>query len=138
MRQTRKLLEAQKTLKALSSGERGLVKWSASHEDVYATLERSGYYWDSSDQRWHKGDANSRAKGQFSGSIFEDEEGLPTGVFKVRVMANGNEIAAVCADVSRALVNAGMSVIEVSDKSYPNRRGAGVRVYLTCKRSEET
>jgi hypothetical protein len=136
MRQTRKLLEAQKTLKALPSGERGLMKWNASHEELYALLERARYYWDSSDQQWHKGDANSRARGQFSGSIFEDGNGLPTGVFKLRVMANGDEIGQVCADVSRALVSQGMSVIEVSDKSYPNRQGAGVRVYLTCKRSE--
>lgn len=137
MRQTRKLVAAQQTLKALSSGEHGLMKWNASHEDLYALLERAGYYWDSSDQQWHKGDAQSRARGQFSGSIFEDEDGLPTGVFKVRLMANGNEIAPVSADVSRALVDAGMSVIDVSDKAYPNRRGSGVRVYLTCKRKEE-
>jgi len=84
-----------------------------------------------------EGDDNSRARGQFSGSIFEDGDGLPTGVFKVRVMANGNEIAPVCANVSRALVNTGMSVIDVSDKSYPNRNGAGARVYLTCKQKEE-
>jgi hypothetical protein len=85
---------------------------------------------------WHEGDANSRAKGQFSGSIFEDADGLPIGVFKLRVMANDAEIAGVCAEISRAIVNAGISVIEVSDKSYPNRRGSGVRVYLTCKRKE--
>jgi len=104
---------------------------------LYALLERADYYWDSSDQGWHKGDENSRARGQFSGSKFEDGDGLPTGVFEVRVMANGKEIASVCADVSRALVNAGMSVIDVSDKSYPNRRGPGMRVYLTCQWKEE-
>jgi hypothetical protein len=137
MRQTRKLMAAQQTLKALPSGERGVVKWNTSHEELYALLEHAGYYWDSGDQQWHKGDTHSRARGQFSGSIFEDEDGLPTGVFKVRLMANGDEIAPVSAAVSRALVNAGMSVIEVSDKGYPNRRGKGVRVYLTCQRKEE-
>jgi hypothetical protein len=138
MRQTRKLLEAQKTLKALPFGERGRMQWNASHEELYATLEHTGYYWDSGDQQWHKGDANSRARGQFSGSIFEDGDGLPTGVFKLRVMANGDEIGQVCADVSRALVDVGMSVIDVSDKSYPNRHGAGVRIYLTCKRKDKS
>ncbi len=137
MRQTRKLLEARKMLKALPSGERGLVKWNASHEEMYRLLERAGYCWNSSDQHWHKGDTRGRVRGQFSGSIFEDGDGIPTGVFKVRLMANGNEIMAICAVVSRALVNAGISVLEVSDKSYPNRRGPGMRVYLTCKRKEK-
>ncbi len=136
MRQTKKLLEAQKTLRALPSGQCGLMKRNASHEDLYAILERSGYYWDSGDQQWHQGDDHSRAQGKFSGSIFEDADGLPTGVFKLRVMANESEISSVCAEISRAIVNAGISVIEVSDKSYPNRRGAGMRVYLTCKRKE--
>jgi hypothetical protein len=93
---------------------------TAGHEDLYAILERSGYYWDSSDQCWHQGDERSRAQGKFSGFIFEDADGLPTGVFKLRVMANETEIATVCAEISRAIVNAGISVIEVSDKSYPN------------------
>ncbi len=134
MRQTKKLIEAQATLKLLPSGQRVLMKRNASHEDLYAILERAGYYWDSSDQRWHQGDDHSRAQGKFSGSIFEDADGLPTGVFKLRVIANESEISMVCAEISRAIVNAGISVIEVSDKSYPNRRGSGVRVYLTCKR----
>ncbi len=134
MRQTKKLIEAQKTLKALPSGQRGLMKRDATQDDYYAILEKAGYYWDSGDQQWHKGDENSRARGKFSGSIFEDGEGLPTGVFRLRVMCGREELGAICAEVSRALVASGISVIEVSDKAYKNRRGAGWRVYILCKR----
>jgi hypothetical protein len=133
MRQTKKLIEAQKAIKGLPSGERGLMKRNPNQEDYYSILEKAGYWWDSRDQQWHKGDDNARAQGKFSGSIFEDGDGLPTGVFRLRVMVNPNEAADVCAEISRALVAHGMSIVEVSDP-YPNRRGVGIRIYMTCKR----
>lgn len=136
MRQTKKLVEAQKALKALPSGQRGLMKRDATQDDYYQALEKAGYFWDSTNGKWQKGDENSRARGQFSGSIFEDESGLATGVFRLRVMANDSELDDICAEISRAITARGMSVIEISEKAYPNRRGAGVRRYFTCKRGK--
>ncbi len=133
MRQTKKLVAAQAAIKALPSGQRAIVLYNATQEDYYQALEKAGFYWDAGSGKWEKGDDHARAQGKFSGSIFEDGEGLPSGVFRLRIMANDAELSRVCAAISRALVAGGMSIIEVSDTAYPNRRGAGSRVYMTGK-----
>jgi hypothetical protein len=130
MRRTAKYTAALSTVPLLGDGKQSkTIMTMLDHDELYATLEKRGYYWDAKDKQWHKGDENSRAKGQFSGSMFEDPDGLPTGVFRLRIMAHPDELAQVCAEVCRKL-----TVIEVS-KPYDNRRGAGQRTYITCKRS---
>jgi hypothetical protein len=46
-------------------------------------------------------------------------------------MAHPDEIEDVLEIVQEALDTYGVQVIETSDQ-YPNRRGPGVRVYVTC------
>lgn len=103
------------------------------HEDLYAALEKVGWWWDAKGGKWQKDDGSARAKGRFSGSIFEDGEGLPTGVFRLRVMMSPGEGTEIMTEVSEALTGRGISVLEVSDV-YRNHKGPGVRMYMTCKR----
>jgi hypothetical protein len=105
-----------------------VITKSVPHEDLYSQLESAGYWWDSKAAQWKKAEENDRAKGRFSGSIFEYPDGLPSGVYRLRVMAHPNEMDAVCQEVTQRL-----NVIEVS-KPYDNRKGAGQRVYILCKR----
>jgi hypothetical protein len=129
MRQTVKYKMAVAQMRLLGLGKASKVISSAvPHETLYSQLEGVGYWWDANAAQWKKGDEDDRAKGRFSGSIFEYSDGMPSGVFRLRVMAHPNEMDAVCAEVCARL-----NVIEVS-KPYDNRKGAGQRVYILCKR----
>ncbi len=87
------------------------------HEMLYAQLASMGYVWDSGIGKWQKG----------STSLFRDSEGLPSGVVRVRIMAHPSEIAPTITRLKQSL-----NVIEESDL-YENRKGVGVRCYLTVK-----
>jgi len=129
MRRTAKYTAALSAIPALGDGKQQKMLMKAlDHDELYATLEKRGYYWDAKNKQWHKGNDDDRARGKFSGSIFEDSDGNPTGVFRLRIMAHPDELAEVCVEVCRQL-----KVLEVSDP-YDNRRGAGTRTYITCKR----
>lgn len=130
-RKTWKYQKGQETLKLLGDGSKGLIKRIPNHDDLYAALEQRGYYWNNHDQQWQQ-DEHARGKGKFSGSMFENADGLPSGYYRLRVMCHPGEVADVCAEVTKYL-----HVIEVSERAYKNRRGAGVRVYITCKRKDQ-
>jgi len=129
MRQTAKYKMAVAQLKLL-----GVIKKSTEitgatpHEELYSKLEKAGYWWNSKAGQWKQAEENDRALGKFSGSIFEYPDGMPSGVFRLRVMAHPTEIDSVIKEVCARL-----NVIEVS-KPYDNRKGAGQRVYVLCKR----
>jgi hypothetical protein len=129
MKRTAKYVAAQQALKLLGPGNKPARYTKLENDELYAALEGQGYYWNSESGEWKQDrDGTARARGSFSGSIFEDSDGIPTGVYRLRIMANPEEIAAVCAEVCKSL-----TVLEVS-QPYPNRRGSGVRVYITGKR----
>lgn len=96
-----------------------------SHEALYDTLEGAGHSWDG--QQW----TNTPPR---SNSVFAaGADDIPSGVVNVRVMSHPDEI-----DEAVDIVIAQLSEWEVITRSspYPNRRGIGVRVYLTFKRRD--
>jgi len=116
-RRTKKLKEAQKTAR-----KHGLSS-SKFHDKQYQILENAGYTWDGS--TWEQRDYVETLKRK-SGSSFVDVDGKPSGLIRLRVMGHPS-------DVQKALTHIktmNLRVIEVSDE-YQNRRGDGIRVYVT-------
>jgi len=129
MRQTPKYKMAVAQMKLLGGIKKSTeLSPAIPHEELYTRLEKAGWWWNAKGGKWQQDDGTDRARGRFSGSIFEYSEGIPSGVFRLRVMAHPNEIEAVITEVCARL-----NVIEVS-KPYDNRKGAGQRVYVLCKR----
>ena len=128
MRQTPKYKMAVAQLKLLGAIKKSTEIATTPHDELYTRLEKVGYWWDSKAGQWKQAEENDRALGRFSGSIFESPDGMPSGVFRLRVMANPTEIENVIREVCARL-----NVIEVS-KPYDNRKGIGQRVYILCKR----
>lgn len=95
---------------------------------LYAALAECGYAWDSKAGIWEKSNRPINASGTASKSIFSDDDNLPSGVYRLRVMAHPDEVDEIVRNFQRQIGG----VVEVSDH-YPNRKGGGVRVYLTCK-----
>jgi hypothetical protein len=126
MRRTQKYVAALPVAATLLRGAE-LRRVSMNHAALYEVLERSGWWWDSSAGSW----SNERR----STSIFEGDDGLPSGVLRLRVMANPSEVDDVIDRITRSLLSVDLRVFEVSER-YPNRRGPGVRVYLSVVREE--
>lgn len=101
----------------------------ATAEQMYEALIGLGMAWDAKAGTWAASKRPIRADGVESKSIFSDDNNQPSGVYRLRVMAHPAELAGIVADLRKKL-----TVIEISEKEYPNRRGEGVRIYLTCKR----
>jgi hypothetical protein len=97
------------------------LKLAMEHDALYKGLQEAGYHWDSDSQKWEEG------KPQSTSMFASDDDDTPSGVVRLRVMAHPKEIAQV---VTLAKKTPGMRCIDVSGE-YPNRRGIGVRVYLT-------
>lgn len=115
MRKTAKYTAGQKLARTLK------IKSTLAHEKLYQAIESAGYHWDSDNQVWQEG------KAQSTSMFASDDDDTPSGVVRLRVMAHPKEIAQV---VALAKKTPGMRCIETSGE-YPNRRGIGVRVYLT-------
>lgn len=122
MRRTAKYTQGVKVLRELGESFIGL-----DNEKVNGQLEEKGYYWDAEQSQWIKGNPPST-------SIFETDEGLGTGTFRLRVMAHPSDLTNTLKALRTAFQQAGIQVEDVS-KEYPNRRGRGVRVYITAKLS---
>jgi hypothetical protein len=123
MKQTAKYKAALKVApNVLEPAELGRVR----HENapLYDALEKRGWFWSADEGQW------SDAKQ--SNSMFADDAGLPTGVVRLRLMAHPGDMDQVMELVAKGLDSQGVTTIETSNV-YPNRRGAGLRVYLTCK-----
>ena len=114
MRKTVKYTAGQKLARILK------IKSTLAHDKLYEQLQAQNYYWNSQAKVWEQG------KPQTSMFAADDDE-TPSGVVRLRVMAHPAEIERA---VEAAKSTKGMRCIETSDK-YPNRRGIGVRVYLT-------
>lgn len=95
------------------------MKYTASipSDQLYQALQDKGYIWDAQAVEWKLG----------STSIFKDEFGEPSGVIRLRVMAHQQDVH----QAVHALQGSNLKIVEVSEP-YPNRKGAGVRVYVTC------
>lgn len=91
---------------------------------LYAALERAGWFWDVQAGLW-----NDVKK---STSMFQTDAGLSTGAFRLRVMAHPGDVDRLLHILSEALDTYGCRIYETSN-AYPNRRGPGLRVYLSCQ-----
>ena len=95
---------------------------------LYDALERAGWFWDSEAGTW--------GQYQKSTSMFQDDEGLSTGVFRLRLMADPGDMDRLLELIQEALDTYAVVTTEVSPL-YHNRRGPGVRHYLTCSLPKE-
>ena len=91
------------------------------NDELYAYLERKGFWWNADTGEWCKGNKPST-------SIFKTDDDVASGVIRLRVMAHPDDVENA---VKLAKKTPGMRVIDISDP-YPNRKGAGVRIYLTA------
>lgn len=98
------------------------------HEALYAMLAECSYAWDSKTGQWEKSNRPIHADGTASKSIFSDDDNLPSGTYRLRIMAHPDEVDNIVRNYQRQVGG----VLEVTEH-YPNRKGGGVRVYLTCK-----
>jgi|GEM_PF-2879672 len=117
MRRTRKYVAAKKRLRELK-----IRTSKRENADIYRLLESKKQIWDAKLGKWIEG----------TKSMFGDDES--SGIVRLRVMAHGADVQRAVSQIKREL---GVKVIEVSDE-YPNRKGTGVRVYLTCMLKDES
>jgi hypothetical protein len=110
-----------KRTKKYVAGERLMLKIGGripdENADLYAVLERRGYWWDAKSGKWLDTPAPST-------SVFKTSHGTPTGVVKIRVMAHPDEVQSAL-----SLLDKAFKVVNVSEQ-YENRKGPGVRVYV--------
>lgn len=117
MRRTRKWKAAQRcnTINKL-----GII--ARENDSFYEKLEAKNYFWFPKDGAW------KQRENKPSTSVFEADDGSPTGVIKIRVMAHPNDLEATIKALKQAT---GFKVIEISE-SYQNRKGSGQRIYTTA------
>jgi hypothetical protein len=97
---------------------------SLENEELYERLEKAGFWWNGKKKAWEKEATKP------SPTIFADKKGKPTGIMRLRVMCHPAETKKLIAALSE---NPHFSVIELSEKTYANRHGAGERAYLTIR-----
>lgn len=92
-------------------------------ERLYSWLNSQALNWSPKTGTWDEN--NPRV-----GSAFEDHNGMPTGHFKIRLMAHSDEMRAIEEIVIDALREYGCHCYTTSDEDYKNRNGVGVRIYM--------
>jgi hypothetical protein len=103
------------------------IPYPQDNENLYAMLEKKGFWWNGKKKAWEKESTRP------STSIFADKKGKATGIMRLRLMCHPDEVEWL----SDALHdNPHFTVIEESEKSYKNRKGAGYRKYLTIRRDK--
>jgi hypothetical protein len=118
MKQTKKYRAGLKAYKAFKGSR---LTRTFENDELYQMLADKGFWWDAANGEWTN-------RKQPSNSIFKTDDDVASGVIRLRVMAHPDDVDHTVALVKKTI---GMRVIEVSDP-YENRKGAGVRVYLTC------
>lgn len=96
--------------------ELGITVKGYENDDLYELLHSKKQIWDHKQGKWIEG----------SKSMFGDDE--PSGVIRIRVMAHPQDVHSAV----HYLKGTNFKIVEVSDE-YPNRRGSGVRVYITAQ-----
>ncbi|MEO1289079.1 MAG: hypothetical protein AAFV93_15045 [Chloroflexota bacterium] len=115
---TKKYREAVKTIQY-----QALDVSSTENADVYEALEEQNYFWSSKKGTWEY------KKHTPSTSVFQADDGEPTGIIKLRVMSHPDDLREALKRVKQI---SGLRIIEISEKTYPNRKGSGVRKYVTA------
>jgi hypothetical protein len=88
------------------------------NESLYSMIQNCGFVWGADSKKWEIK----------STSMFADDLGLPSGIIRLRVMAHPDQLESAI----HAIQGSNLKVLEVSEP-YHNRKGSGIRVYLTCK-----
>jgi hypothetical protein len=96
---------------------------------LYEKLQKRGFWWSSRESTWN--DTPQPSNSVFAETVQGNE---PSGVVKIRVMAHPDEVDEFVRRVQQA---PGVKIFEVSNH-YQNRKGVGVRVYLTGLKQEMT
>lgn len=89
--------------------------------ELYEALEKLNYFWFPKNGVWEYREFSP------STSIFEADDGTPTGIIKIRLQAHPDDLRVAIKALKLAT---GWRVIEIS-KSYKNRTGSGERIYTT-------
>jgi hypothetical protein len=97
------------------------------NENLYEMLESKGYRWVSKAREWLPDSETP------STTIFADKKGKATGIARLRLMCHPDEVSFF---LNQLETMANVEVIEVSEKTYPNRHGAGERAYITIRRTD--
>jgi hypothetical protein len=103
------------------------VSYHEENNVLYELLERHGYWWNGKKKAWEKEATRP------STTIFADKQGEATGVARLRLMCHPDEVSFF---LNQLETMANTEVIEVSEKTYPNRHGAGERAYITIRRKD--
>lgn len=114
MKRTRKYVAGIARLRELENKKTGRMK-RYENDELYRLLDSRKQIWDSNLGKWVQG----------SKSMFGDDE--PTGIVCIRVMAHPQDVH----DAIHYLKGTNLKISDVSEE-YPNRRGSGVRVYITA------
>jgi len=124
MRQTKKFVAARQ--KALELR----IPWMGKTQDqLYEALAAMRFVWDADSGRWYKSVKGST----MPNSIFIDDQGQPSGLYKVRVRAHPDEIDAALASVIRSLE----PFVEETSAVEMDEGGVSCRVYVTLRLSAE-
>lgn len=118
MKRTKKYEAA---LTAYRSETRAKLKAELDNAKLYEWLEKRLWWWNASEGKWQKGNKPSN-------SIFATDDDVASGVIRLRVMAHPDDVETAVVKVKKT---PGIRVIDISEP-YENRKGAGVRIYLTA------
>jgi len=120
-KQTRKYLAAREHLRSLGVS----TSQTAPAEELYAQLEQQSIFWNADKGVWEYSD--------LSASMFQTVDGQPTGICRLRLMADPRDMPRLAEILTEALAKQGVVIQEKSDIQYPNHRGPGTRMYLTVQ-----
>lgn len=98
--------------------------------EIYRILASRSYAWDADARQWHQTTRQVDDTGRERTSIFGDED-VASGLVRVRLMAHPAEMDRFTEIMMEALDTYGLRITDVSNPD-PNRKGVGVRVYMTC------
>ena len=97
-------------------------------DELYKALEGAGYRYDSKTAQWQAARPAPNGGRVSANSMFETDDGLGSGIVRLRLMAHPSDMQALIDAIKGAPV---LRIDEIS-LSYPNRRGTGERVYITA------
>lgn len=101
------------------------IPYPPDNENLYAMLEKKGFWWNGKKKAWEKESTKP------SPTIFADKKGKASGMMRLRLMCHPDETEWLIDALSD---NPHFVIVEVSEKFYANRHGAGERAYLTIRR----
>lgn len=122
MKRTAKFLAALKVAPDVISDAQMSLLARGGNAGLYDALETAGRFWNAESGQWEDFKRST--------SMFADDDGLATGQVRLRLMAHPKDIQRLKEVLTEALDTYGVTITDTSNE-YPNRRGVGVRVYMT-------